>query len=673
MATELAKAYVQIVPSAKGISGSISNVLNDEADSAGNKAGMSIATKIKTAIAAAGIGKALSAAVSEGAKLEQSIGGIETLFKNSADKMKKYATDAYKTAGLSANEYMEQSTSFAASLISSLGGNTEKAADAANKAIIDMADNSNKMGTSLDLIQNAYQGFAKQNYTMLDNLKLGYGGTKTEMERLLKDAQKLTGVKYDISNLNDVYSAIHAIQENLGITGTTAKEATETVQGSFLAMKASISNLLGNMALGQDVKPALKNLLTTTSTYLFGNLLPMVGRVVSSIPEILMEAVPTLLTAGSDMLLSFTQGFRNSFPNLASTALDAVQNFATWLAAQAPVLINKGFEMLSNLVSGIINALPVMIQKLPQIITTFANIINDNFPTILMKGAELLWQLITGIIGAIPTLIANIPQIIEAIVSSLMAFNWLNLGSQIMTFFKNGIVSMVSSVGSAGKTIFDTVINAIKNLPQNLWNWGKTAISKFGSSIKNATGTVGGAIKGVYNAVVNGIKSLPSKMLSIGKDLVKGLWNGINDVTGWVLGKIKGFGNSIVNGIKSFFGIHSPSKLFNEEIGRMLSLGLAQGIEDNLKPVQNAMQSLEDQTVGAIDTDLALSTSASAFGSFENEKSDILTKILEYLVKIDEKTLKEMPVYVDGRRLSYALAGNMDIALNDIQRKGKRK
>ncbi|MFQ9974106.1 MAG: hypothetical protein ACLRVW_14625, partial [Coprobacillus cateniformis] len=160
---------------------------------------------------------------------------------------------------------------------------------------------------------------------------------------------------------------------------------------------------------------------------------------------------------------------------------------------------------------------------------------------------------------------------------------------------------------------------------------------------------------------------------SIGKDLVKGLWNGINDVTGWVLGKIKGFGNSIVNGIKSFFGIHSPSKLFNEEIGRMLSLGLAKGIEDNLKPVQNAMQSLENETVGAIDTDLALSTSANAFGTIESEKTNVLVQILNYLMSIDSKTSKELPIYVDGRRLSYALAGNMDIALNDIQRKGKRK
>lgn len=668
---ELAKAYVQIVPSAKGISGSISKTLDGEADSAGQKAGSSIASKIKLAIVAAGIGKAISASVMEGAKLEQSIGGIETLFKSSADRMKKYADQAYATSGLSANSYMEQATSFAASLVQSLGGNTEKAASAANQAIIDMADNSNKMGTSLDMIQNAYQGFAKQNYTMLDNLKLGYGGTKTEMERLLKDAQKLTGVKYDINNLSDVYSAIHVIQKELGITGTTAKESASTVSGSFASMQAAASNILGKMALGENIKPALQNLISTTSTFLFGNLLPMIGNVVLSIPGILMEAIPQLMTAGSDMLLSLTQGFKNSFPSLASTALEAVQNFASWLASQMPTLINKGFEMLSNLVSGIIDAIPVMIQKLPQIITTFANIINDNFPTILMKGAELLWQFITGIIGAIPTLIQNIPQIIEAIFSTIMAFNWVNMGKSIMTFFGDGIKSMWSFVKGKGGEIANAVWNALTHLPQTLWNLAKTMISKMGSGISGAVGTIKSAIKGIFNAVWDGIKSLPSKMLSIGTDLVKGLWNGINNVKDWILGKIKGFGNSILNGIKSFFGIHSPSKVFDEEVGKMLSLGLANGIEDNLKPVQNAMKTLEDETLGSIDTELSVSMNASS--SFENQKTNILMQILEQLINIDSKTDKEFNIFVNGRQLSFALASDMNIALNDIQRKGSRR
>lgn len=225
--TELAKAYVQIVPSAKGIKGKISEELGGEANSAGKSAGLSIASAIKGAIAAAGIGTALKAAIGEGANLQQSLGGIETLFKDSADKVIESAKNAYKTAGMSANEYMETVTSFSASLLQGLAGDTNKAADVADMALTDMSDNANKMGTSMEMIQNAYQGFAKQNYTMLDNLKLGYGGTKTEMQRLLADAQKLTGVKYNLDNLSDVYEAIHVIQEDMGIMGTTAEEASK--------------------------------------------------------------------------------------------------------------------------------------------------------------------------------------------------------------------------------------------------------------------------------------------------------------------------------------------------------------------------------------------------------------------------------------------------------------
>ena len=295
MATEIAQAYVQLIPSARGITGKIQSILDPEASAAGQSAGQSLGSSLVSVmtkvIAAAGIGKAFSAAISEGAALQQSLGGIETLFKGSADKVKGYANEAYKTTGLSANAYMENVTGFSASLLQSLGGDTNKAAEIANMAMIDMSDNANKMGTSMESIQMAYQGFAKQNYTMLDNLKLGYGGTKQEMERLLNDAQKLTGVKYDINNLSDVYSAIHAIQENLDITGTTAKEAASTFSGSFESMKAAAQNVLGKLALGENILPSLHALLKTTSTFLFDNFLPMVGNIFSGLGLVLTEGI----------------------------------------------------------------------------------------------------------------------------------------------------------------------------------------------------------------------------------------------------------------------------------------------------------------------------------------------------------------------------------------------
>ena len=279
MATELGQAYVQIMPSAKGIKGSVQGILDPESKSAGKSAGLNIGSLIKGAIAAAGIGTALKKAITEGGALEQSIGGIETLFKDNADAVIKYAEQAYKTVGVSSNEYMENVTSFSASLLQSMGGNTEEASKVAHTAMLDMVDNANKMGTDMRDIQNAYQGFAKENYTMLDNLKLGYGGTKSEMERLLADAQKLTGVKYDINNLDDVFMAVHAIQEEIGITGTTALEAEETIEGSLNAMKAAFANTLGALAIGENIQESFTALAETMSTFIFGNLLPMIGTI----------------------------------------------------------------------------------------------------------------------------------------------------------------------------------------------------------------------------------------------------------------------------------------------------------------------------------------------------------------------------------------------------------
>ena len=603
MATELAKAYIQIVPSAQGIKGSIGEALGKEPDEAGKQAGTSIASKIKSAIVVAGIGKTISSAIEEGGKLEQSIGGIETLFKNNADIVKKYAKEAYKTAGVSANNYMEQVTSFSASLISSVKGNTKKAAESANQAIIDMADNANKMGTPLESLQNAYQGFAKQNYTMLDNLKLGYGGTKEEMQRLLKDAQKISGVKYNINNLNDVYNAIHVIQQELGITGTTAKEASTTLLGSLGAMKSSFTDVLGNLALGEDIKPSLQNLITTTSTFVFDNLLPMLGNILLQIPDIVTEAINLFTNGGMDALIGFGKGFADQVPTLLSTALDSIQNFANYLSEQAPVIIQKGFEFLNSLVDGIISGIPLMIQKLPQIITTFANIINDNFPTILRKGGELLLKLVSGILSAIPTLIANIPQIINAIASTLMAFQWLSIGKNIIKGIGSGLKNMVSWVKDVAKTILE------------------------------------------------GIKSAFSGSNNIGVQLVKGIWSGITSVKDWILSKIKGFGDSILSGLKSFFGIHSPSKVMADEVGKYLPKGMAVGIEASADDVYSAMNEVSKETLDIAGKTLELSPSSSSSNSDLYQLIQIIINLLKLILDKDDETI----INLNDREVARAL------------------
>lgn len=342
--SSIATAYVQVRPSMDGVASDVRKTFTDEGDKSGSALGSNLIGKLKSVIAAAGIGKAIGMSLTAGGALQQSIGGVETLFGDSCDRVIQAANIAYRTAGLSANEYMENVTSFAASLLQSTGKNTEEAARIADMAMIDMSDNANKMGTDMESIQNAYQGFAKQNYTMLDNLKLGYGGTKTEMERLLADAQKLTGIKYDINNLSDVYQAIHAIQEELGITGTTAKEAATTMTGSFSAMKAAAQNVLGHLALGDNIRPSLNALSETVSTYLVRNLLPMVVNIAAGIPEAAMTLVSGTFDQICADLSAKVPQLSFVFDNLRTAIVGAAAAYAAFKAGMEIVSIIQGFQ-----------------------------------------------------------------------------------------------------------------------------------------------------------------------------------------------------------------------------------------------------------------------------------------------------------------------------------------
>ena len=400
MAIELAKAYVQIVPSADGIQGSITHLFGGEAaragDSAGAVLGSNLLRAVKTVLGGAALGKIISESIGSGAALEPSIGGIETLFKDSAGAVKAAAAEAYRTAGLSANDYMEQTTSFAASLLQSLGNDTRAAADVAQMAMEDMSDNANKMGTDMQDIQNAYQGFAKQNYTMLDNLKIGYGGTKTEMERLLADAEKLSGIHYDISSLADVYNAIHVIQGELDITGTTAKEAETTLSGSCNAVKAAFSNVLGNLALGEDLTPSLEALVGTAKTYLIGNLLPAIGNVVGGIPQIIAALVPEVLQSGMELMQSLSSGFLEGIPQFLSNALPALLAFTDDLRANFGTFVSTGVDLILSLANGIVEGLPQLFAYIPDIVINIAGLINDNAPKLLAGGVALIVQLCRG-------------------------------------------------------------------------------------------------------------------------------------------------------------------------------------------------------------------------------------------------------------------------------------
>ena len=504
---ELGKAYVQIVPSAQGIKSALTEMFDEETDGLGEQTGQSIGQELigtlKKVIAAAGIGKIISDSINMGGALQQSLGGVETLFKDSADTVKEYAAQAYRTVGLSANNYMEQTTSFAASLLSSVSQDTDAAAQLANMAMVDMADNANKMGTDMQDIQNAYQGFAKQNYTMLDNLKLGYGGTQAEMQRLLNDATKISGVKYDLGNLADMYSAIHIIQQEMDITGTTAKEAATTLTGSFAAMKAAAENVMGNWSTGADLTEPLQALADTAQTFLVDNLLPMIGNVLAGIPEIVYSLVPELLQTGTELLSSLAQGFTEGIPEFFSTALPQLLAFTDQLRDNAASFVDAGLNLITQLLNGLVAGLPDLIAYVPDIIINICGIINDNMPKILGEGVAIIVQLVVGIVKAVPDLLANWKKILQAVLSVISAINWLNIGKNILTGVANGVKSMGSSLLNAFKGGFSSALAWIKSLPSQAVQWGKNLIQSFINGLTGKGGAVGaGAIAATAGATI---------------------------------------------------------------------------------------------------------------------------------------------------------------------------
>lgn len=593
---DLGKAYVQIVPSAEGISGSISNLLGGEVESAGQQAGESLGSKLmgvaKKVIAAAGIGKAIAASLNEGGALQQSLGGVETLFKDNADRVKQYASQAYKTTGLSANQYMESVTGFSASLLQSLGGDTAKAADIANTAMIDMADNSNKMGTSMEAIQNAYAGFAKQNYTMLDNLKLGYGGTKTEMERLLKDATKLTGVKYDINSLSDVYEAIHAVQGELGITGTTADEASKTLQGSFNAMKASFTDLLGAMSTGGNIGPQLEALATSASTWLFGNFIPMVTQILANVPQLIVgvfeEGLPLILEEGGKLLTSLQEGVILNLPTMAETALQTIMGFVNGLGTMVPNLITSGTEFINSLVTGIVQTIPVLLSYVPQIISGLVTTITTNFPAIIKSGMDILTNLATGVWDNREAIWQYIKDICHEMLRLVTEIDWAGLGTDVITWISDGI-----------QALFDNLPTLLMEIGTNAWDlvssidWlglGQTIIDTIVEGIDALFNSIPDMLESIGEAGMDFITGVD--WWGVGSDIVDGIISGIQSMGSALWNALTGIAQSALNSVKKLLKIGSPSRVFEDEVGRWIPEGMAVGVEANTDALTSAMEDM---------------------------------------------------------------------------------
>lgn len=628
--------------------GNSADDLEEELDDAGDAAGDSegkfskLGGTLKTVGVAMGavVAAAAAAAVSLGkavveayGEYEQLVGGIDTLFKDSSAMMQEYASNAYKTAGMSANDYMSTVTSFSASLIQSLGGDTEAAVKYADMAITDMADNANKMGTDIGLIQNAYQGFAKQNYTMLDNLKLGYGGTKTEMERLLADAQAISGIEYDISSYADVVEAIHVIQESMGVAGATAAEAEHTIEGSMNSMKAAIDNLIvgfGNADADieqlcanvvdafQDVltniTPIIENIISALPTALnalletvvellptlletivdlfsqvlntlltlLPELIPVVIEAVLTIVNTLIENLPLLVEAAIQIVMSLVQGIATALPTLIPTAVQAVITIVQSLIDSLPMILDAALQLITGLAEGLLAAIPVLIAALPEIIMSIINFILDAIPQIIETGIQLLTSLVAALPEIITAIVEAIPQIISGIIEAVLGSipQIIQAGIDLLVSLIQALPQIITTIVAAIPDIISGIVNAvINNIPLIV----QAGIDLLTSLIKNLPTIIVEIVKAVpqiITGLVNALGKGVSQLAEVGGNLVKGLWQGIQQLAGWLWDKVSGWISSIWDGICDFFGIHSPSDEM-AWIGEMLVKGLSGSIDAN--------------------------------------------------------------------------------------------
>ena len=609
-ASGFARGIKSVISSVKNMNESMKDATNSASKMSSVMKGIgSSAIKVGKGLAVAGAAAAtavtalVSKSVGAFADYEQLTGGVETLFgaggrsveeyaqsvgKSVSDIQGKYdslmsaqnavlenANKAYMTAGMSANEYMDTVTGFSASLISSLGGDTNKAADYANSALVDMSDNANKMGTDMESIKNAYQGFAKQNYTMLDNLKLGYGGTQEEMKRLLSDAEKLTGQRYDISSFADITQAIHAIQTQMDITGTTAKEASTTISGSWGSLKAAFQNVLVGLTTGEDmfdqsldalintavtfgqnIIPAIKGALSGVG-YLIEGLAPVIGE---TIPPLINDLAPTLANSAVSLISSLVNGLTQNatqfseclsniiivavagistvVPQLLDAASKIVSNLMQGLTNSMPQIVNGAVTLIEGLVNGLVNNIPLLIMGAVQLVTSLANGLIENLPRIIdagvnlitgivsasysmmpqiiQNGMQLVVNLAVGLVRAIPQLIAALPRITGAIVKGFKSVNWFDLGLQLIKSIWEGI-----------KSIGSEMWNGVKEKTSELWGGVKNVVSEKLNNIKSTYDAHGRGLKGATFAAIEGVK-----------EYYRTGYDAINQLTGGKLGEV---------------------------------------------------------------------------------------------------------------------------------------
>ena len=599
------------------------------------------------------IGGALSSVVGLGVKsyaeLEQNLGGIDTLFKESeaeikeyekmygqtwdelknspegfttaADQLKANAKEAYKTAGVSANQYMSGVMGFASSLLQATKGNAWDAMEISDMAYKDMSDNANKFGTDMSSIQNAYQGFAKGQYQLLDNLKLGYGGTKKEMERLLADAEKLSGKKYDISNLADVYSAIHVIQEELGVTGTTAEEAEKTITGSVSSMKASFDNFINGSGGADDLIESVNNVLINVSNAILKvapNILSGVPKLISNllpkIIEIITGLVPQLLSAITEMIQTLFNQLTDNKDILVETITTLISDFVKFINDNLPTILEAGITILLALVQGIIDSLPTLIDSALELIDTLVDTLIDNLDEIIDAGIELLIALTEGLVDALPRLIAKVPEIINKLVEALckpeMLLKLVAAALRLMIELAKGLVEAIPELLKIVPDIINGLVNNFKNVIKET-DWSK-----------------------------------------LGGDIMKGIVNGLLSVGTYVKNKVNEAKDYLSSKLKSAFGISSPSKLMKKEVGVYLAQGIGEGFTDEMKKVSSNMTVPVDDLIG--DYKSALSSLTHGINASVNPTINpriTYEQNYELMSKAMKEALNDMVVDLDDREV----------------------
>ena len=694
--------------------------LNDS-ESLASKAGSKIGSAFTTTAKAVGVGllaagtataALVKSSVSAYAEFEQLVGGVETLFKNSADVVMQYADNAYKTAGLSANEYMETVTSFSASLLQSLGGDTQAAAEYADKAITDMADNANKMGTSMEMIQNAYQGFAKQNYTMLDNLKLGYGGTKEEMQRLLEDAEKISGIKYDISSYADVVEAIHVMQEEMGIAGTTAKEASTTIQGSLAMVKSAWENLVtGITDPNADIGQLIDNMVESAKTA-FTNLVPAISQALKGVGKLVQEIAPvitkelpslvsTLLPILIDTAITLLNGLIEALPDIIQVLFDQLptilQAVIDAVLKLLPMIIDLGFTFIETLAEGLLQALPEILPKITQLILDLVAMFSDpaNLESFIDAAVQIIMAIANGLIEALPVLIPAVIDVILTIVEKLtepdMLIMLIEAAIEIMLAIMQGLIQAIPRVIEAVVTlignIVTTLIMAIPTISEGAWEMFGGLLKGLLKAIPELLAQIPILILSLINALAKGT----AQMLKMGVKWVTNLKDGIKSLDPIQWGKdliqnfidglkakwedLKKTCSDIAGSIKDFLGFSEPKlgplSNFHTYAPDMMDLFM-QGINDNknklLDTVQDAFdfQSLITAPIAGFNNDNVVYNN----GMVYNGDSDIYSMLATIVEALPQ--LANSQIVLDTGILVGQTAPKMNTALGQIYSKEQR-